>query len=135
MESAMNTNTHTLALTASKETAFAFLSRIENLPKWATRFCKELKKDAEGRDKVVTPQGEIFFRLAPDPATGVIDMYGGPAPDQEAYWPARVVERPGSGSLFIFTAMQYPGIPDEAFAAQCEGLKAEFEHIKELLEK
>jgi hypothetical protein len=131
----MNTSTHTLSLNASKATVFAFLSRIENPPKWATRFCKELKKDREGRDKVVTPQGEIFFRMAPDPVTGVIDMYGGPAPDQEAYWPARVVERPGSGSLFIFTAMQYPGVPDDAFAAQCEGLKAEFEHIKEFVEK
>ena len=131
----MNTSTHTLSLNASKATVFAFLSRIENLPKLATRFCKELKKDREGRDKVVTPQGEIFFRIAPDPVTGVIDMYGGPAPDQEAYWPARVVERPGSGSLFIFTAMQYPGVPDDAFAAQCEGLKAEFEHIKEFVEK
>jgi len=131
----MNTSTHTLALAASKKVTFAFLSRIENLPKWATRFCRELRKDAEGRDKVVTPQGEIFFRMVSDAATGVIDMYGGPAPDQEAYWPARVVERPGSGSLFIFTAMQYPDVPDDAFAAQCEGLAAEFEHIRELVEK
>lgn len=131
----MNTNTHTLPLAASREKAFAFLSRIENLPKWAKRFCKELKQDADGRHKIVTPQGEIFFRMVTDATTGVIDMYGGPAPDQEAYWPARVVERPGSGSLFIFTAMQYPGVPDDAFAAQCEGLAAEFEHIRELVEK
>jgi hypothetical protein len=130
----MNTNTHTLALAASKDAAFAFLSKIENLPKWATRFCKELKKDAEGRDKIVTPQGEMFFRIEADAATGVIDMYGGPAQGEEAYWPARIVERPGNGSLFIFTAMQYPGVADADFAAQCEGLKAEFEHIKHHVE-
>jgi hypothetical protein len=126
----MNTNTHTLELNASKADAFAFLSNIENLPKWATLFCKELKRDAEGRYKVVTPQGEIFFRIVSDPKTGVTDMYGGPAEDQMAYWPARVVERPGRGSLFIFTAMQYPGVSDEAFVAQCDGLKREFMHIK-----
>lgn len=126
----MNTNTHTLPLAASKDKAFAFLSKIENLPKWATRFCKELKKDAAGRHKIVTPQGEIFFRIEADARTGVIDMYGGPTPDAMAYWPTRVVERPGHGSLFIFTAMQYPGVPDAEFAAQCEGLKAEFEHIR-----
>jgi hypothetical protein len=130
----MNTSTHTLPLAVSKQTAFAFLSKIENLPKWATRFCKELKKDASGRDKIVTPQGEIFFRIEADPATGVIDMHGGPAPDAEAYWPARVVERPGNGSLFIFTAMQYPGVPDADFAARCDGLQAEFEHIKRHVE-
>jgi hypothetical protein len=130
----MNTTTHTLALAASKPAAFAFLSKIENLPKWATRFCKELKKDQHGRDKIVTPQGEMFFRIEADRTTGVIDMYGGPAPDAEAYWPARVVERPGNGSLFIFTALQYPGVSDANFAAQCEGLKAEFEHIKRCIE-
>jgi len=130
----MNTNTHTLPLAASKDKAFAFLSKIENLPKWATRFCKELKQDDAGRPKIVTPQGEIFFRIEADARTGVIDMYGGPAPDAMAYWPARVVERPGHGCLFIFTAMQYPGVPDADFAAQCEGLRAEFEHVKACVE-
>jgi hypothetical protein len=134
MEKPMNTSTHTVALTASKQTAFAFLSKIENLPKWATRFCKELKKDAKGRDKIVTPQGEMFFRIEADAATGVIDMYGGPATGQEAYWPARVVERPGHGSLYMFTAMQYPGVSDADFDAQCEGLEAEFKHIKRYVE-
>ncbi len=57
-------------------------------------------------------------------------MYGGPREDQLAYLPARVVEQPGAGSLFIFTAFQYPGVRDEDFAAQCEGLKQEFPHIK-----
>jgi hypothetical protein len=130
----MNSSTHTLPLAASKQTAFAFLSKIENLPKWATRFCKALKKDADGRDKIVTPKGEMFFRMEADPMTGVIDMHGGPVTGDEAYWPARIVEQPGNGSLFIFTAMQYPGVSDADFAAQCEGLKAEFEHIKHHLE-
>jgi hypothetical protein len=126
----MRTNTHTLELKASKADAFAFLSDIENLPKWATLFCKELKRDDQDRYKVVTPQGEIFFRIVSNPETGVVDMYGGPTEDQMAYWPARIVERPGNGSLFIFTAMQYPGVSDETFAAQCEGLQQEFAHIK-----
>ena len=131
----MNTSTHTLSLAASKEQAFAFLSKIENLPKWATRFCKELTRAADGRDRIVTPQGEMYFNIEADASTGVIDMYGGPASGREAYWPARIVERPGSGSLFIFTALQYPGVPDADFAAQCEGLEAEFEHIRQWVEK
>lgn len=115
----MQTSTHTLELDAPKSEAFRFLSNIENLPKWATLFCKQLKRDSAGRHKVLTPEGEIFFRIRSDAKTGIIDMYGGPAEDHMAYWPARVVERPGHGSLFIFTAMKYPGVPDEAFAAQC----------------
>lgn len=125
----MQTSTHTLRLTAPKARVFAFLSQIENLPKWATLFCRGLKRDAQGRWKVETPDGEIFFRIAADAETGVVDMYGGPTEDQMAYWPARVVERPG-GSLFIFTAFQYPGMPDEAFKAQCDGLQREFPHIR-----
>jgi hypothetical protein len=128
----MRTSTHTLPLTTTKEKAFAFLSDIENLPKWATVFCKELKRDGKGRYKVVTPRGEIFFRIEADARTGVVDMHGGPSEDQMSYWPARVVERPGHGSLFIFTAMQYPGISDEAFAAQCAGLEHEFPLIERL---
>ena len=56
-------------------------------------------------------------------------MYGGPREEEMAYWPARIVERPG-GSLFIFTAFQYPGMADDTFQAQCDGLKREFEHIR-----
>jgi len=131
----MNTSTRTVAINATPADVFAFLSRIENLPKWATAFCKEVKKEADGRHKVVTPQGEIFFHIDSDGKTGVIDMYGGPSEDQMACWPARVVARPGHGSLFIFTAMQYPGVSDESFAAQCESLDQEFAHLKNQIEK
>jgi hypothetical protein len=127
----VKTIAHTLSLNASRGKAFAFLSNIENLPKWATLFCKELKRDAQGRHRVLTPGGEIYFRIVADEITGVIDMFGGPAEDQLACWPARVVERPGGGSLFIFTAMQYPDMTDEVFIQQCDGLKQEFVHIVE----
>jgi hypothetical protein len=59
----MNTSTHTLSLRASRERAFDFLSRIDNLPKWATAFCRKLNPIGDGRYKVITPQGEIFFRI------------------------------------------------------------------------
>jgi hypothetical protein len=129
MENDMKTATHTLPLQSPKTKAFAFLADLNNLPKWATAFCKGLKKDAEGRDKVITPGGEIFFKILADESTGVIDMFGGPTEAQMTYWPARVVDRPGHGSLFIFTAMQHPGVTDESFVRQCEGLKEEFAHI------
>lgn len=130
----MNTSTHTVSLTASKDKAFAFLADIENLPLWATMFCSELKRDDSGLHRVVTPNGEILFRIDADPATGVIDMYGGPTEEQMAYWPARVVDRPGAGSLFIFTAFQYPGMSNEEYALQCEGLEREFLNISRLMD-
>ena len=125
----MNSRTHTYALSAPKIRVFDFLSKIENLPKWATLFCQELKRTDGDRCKVVTPQGEIFFRIEADAKTGVIDMFGGPSEQQMIYWPTRVVER-GGGSLLIFTSYQYPGTTDDEFVKQCEGLRQEFPHIE-----
>jgi hypothetical protein len=130
----MKTNTHTLKLKAPKERTFDFLSRIENLPKWATLFCRKLESVPDGRHKVVTPQGEIFFRIEGDARTGVIDMYGGPNETALAHWPTRVIPLGEDESMFIFTALQYPGTSDTDFAAQCRGLEQEFPHIKANLE-
>jgi hypothetical protein len=126
----MKTSTHTLTLNAPKQRAFDFLSRIENLPKWATLFCKKLEPMAGGQYKVFTPQGEIFFRIEGDARTGVIDMYGGANESALAHWPTRVIPLGKDESMFIFTALQYPGISDSDFAAQCRGLEQEFPHIK-----
>jgi hypothetical protein len=126
----MKTSTHALSLKAPKAQAFDFLSRIENLPKWATLFCQKLERDANGRHKVITPNGEIFFRIDSDAPTGVIDMYGGPTEEALAHWPTRVIALGDNESMFIFTALQYPGISDSDFAAQCQGLEREFRHIK-----
>lgn len=130
----MKSSTHTLSINASKDRTFDFLSRIENLPKWATLFCRRLDRDAQGRDKVITPQGEMFFQIRSDADTGVIDMYGGPSEDRMAHWPTRVIPLGSDSSLFIFTALQYPGISDSEFAAQCEGLNREFPHIRSHVE-
>jgi hypothetical protein len=130
----MKSSTHTLTVRASKDRTFDFLSRIENLPKWATLFCKELKPMAGGHYKVITPQGEIFFRIDGDSHTGVIDMYGGPDEAKLAHWPTRVIPLGDNESMFIFTALQYPGISDSDFAVQCHGLEAEFPQIKAHLE-
>ena len=56
----MNARTVTTILPASKERAFAYLSNVENLPRWATEFARELKV-VDGRHKVVNGLGELFF--------------------------------------------------------------------------
>src|SRR5215510_7350284 len=105
----MNNQTHCLNVAAPRDRVFGFLSQIENLPKWATLFCQGLRRDAQGRHWIATRQGEMLFRIEADAATGVIDMFGGPSEDAMACWPARVIERPDGGTLFLFTALQYPG--------------------------
>jgi hypothetical protein len=121
--------TVTTVVDAPKERVFTFLSRVENLPKWATEFARELKVEG-GHTKVVNGLGEFDFAIEADEETGVIDMYAGPSPDELALFPTRVVELPGGSSAYTFTMFQMPGMPDELFEAQYESLLREFENIE-----
>ena len=129
----MNNRTRTVTFNAPKEKVFDYVSNIENLPKWATGFCLELKK--AGSDyKVKTPDGEIYFWIDADKKSGVLDMFGGPTKDQAACWPARVAGLPDRTSVLIFTAVQLPDVPDEVFEMQCKSLDEEFENIRRAVE-
>jgi hypothetical protein len=129
----MNNRTKTVTFNAPKEKVFDYLSNIENLPKWATGFCRELKRT--GKDyKVVTSEGEMYFWIDADKKSGVLDMFGGPSKDEAACWPARVAGLPDNTSVLIFTAVQLPGVPDETFEMQCRSLDGEFENIRRAVE-
>ena len=125
----MESRTVTAVLDAPRENVFDYLSKVENLPRWATEFARELKYE-DGQAKVVNGLGEFYFTIDADPATGVIDMYAGPSLDQLALFPTRVVELGGGASAFSFTMFQQPGMPDELFESQYSSLLAEFENIR-----
>ena len=125
----MTRRTVTTVLDAPKEEVFSYLSRIENLPRWATEFARELRYE-DGRAKVVNGLGEFYFSIEADEHTGVIDMYAGPTEDELGLFPTRVVELPGGASAYSFTMFQAPGTPDELFESQYESLLREFENIR-----
>jgi hypothetical protein len=125
----MRNRSVTTVLDAPREDAFAFLSRIENLPRWATEFARELRWE-DGRAKVVNGRGELWFDMAADERTGVIDMYAGPEPDDLALFPAPVIALPGGRSAFTFTMFQGQGMPDEVFDEQYESLLRELENVQ-----
>ena len=129
----MNSKTVTLILNAPKSKVFSFISNIENLPKWATEFCKELKKDGD-KYKVIScnpDAGELFFSIRSDQATGVVDMFAGPTAEQMSIFPTRVVELSDNASVYIFTMFQTPGMSDELFNAQYNSLTKEFGNIRQ----
>jgi hypothetical protein len=125
----MQTRTVTTVLEAPREEVFSYLSKVENLPEWATEFARELKYE-NGHAKVVNGLGEFYFTIDADPDTGVIDMYVGPSPDELALFPTRVVELPGGASAYSFTMFQQPGMPDELFESQYASLLKEFDNIR-----
>lgn len=129
----MNTSTKTTVFDAPRSRVFAYLSDVENLPDWATGFCKELRKE-NGDYVVVTPDGPLLFRIDHDERTGVIDMVAGPTWDQTVTWPARLASLPDDKTLLTFTAIQTPDLDDDAFAGQCAELENEFELIRKVVE-
>ena len=125
----MESRTVTTHLDAPRERVYDYLSKIENLPRWATEFARELRYE-DGKAKVVNGLGEFYFSIEGDPATGVIDMYAGPTEDNLALFPTRVVSLPGGGSAYSFTMFQAPEMPDELFESQYRALLREFENIR-----
>jgi hypothetical protein len=125
----MESRTVTAVLAAPKQEVFDYLSQIENLPKWATEFARELKYEGD-KAKVVNGLGEFYFRIDADPYTGVIDMHAGPTEDELALFPTRVLELPDNRSTYTFTMFKAPGTPDELFESQYRSLLLEFDNIR-----
>jgi hypothetical protein len=125
----MRSETVTTVLPAPKGEVFGYLAEVENLPRWATEFARELKVE-NGRHKVVNGLGEFFVAIEADEATGVIDMRAGPTESEMALFPTRVVELPDGRSAFTFTMFQGPGSSDELFESQQASLMREFENIE-----
>jgi hypothetical protein len=125
----MITRTVTAVLDAPRDEVFDYLSRVENLPEWATDFARELRYE-EGRAKVVNGLGEFYVEIDADPATGVIDMYAGPSEAELALFPTRVVPLGEAGSAYSFTMFKAPEMPDDLFESQYESLRREFDNIR-----
>ena len=122
----------TTVLPAPQETVFHYMSDIENLPEWATEFARELHR--EGDDyKVVNGLGEFYFVIDADRASGVIDMFAGPAKDAMAVFPTRAVALPGGRTAYSFTMLQSPEMPDELFESQHASLQRELANVERLL--
>jgi hypothetical protein len=126
----MMNQTVTAVLDAPSERVFDYLSKVDNLPEWATDFARELKYDGENA-KVVNGLGEFFFMIDAHRDTGVIDMYAGPTEDQMALFPTRVVALGPERSAYTFTMFKPPGMDEALFEAQHRSLQREFQNIRE----
>lgn len=125
----MISRTVTAVLPAPKEAVFDYLSRLENLPEWATDFARELKY-VDGKAKVVNGLGEFHVVIDADHKSGVIDMYAGPSEHELTLFPTRVVPLGEAKSAYSFTMFKAPEMPDELFESQYESLWREFDNIR-----
>lgn len=125
----MKSKTATLILNMPKERVFSYVSNVNNLPRWATEFCKELRT-IDGKTRVVTDHGELFLQIAADENTGVVDFLAGPTEDKMGVFPSRVVALPDETSAYSFTLFQAADMSDEEFEKGFRSLQKELENLK-----
>src|SRR5712692_6779539 len=112
---------------------YEFVSIPENLPKWATGFCKSVRK-SDGDWIVETPQGPMKIRFVEKNDFGVLDHYVTVAPGVEVYVPMRVLPN-GSGSELIFTLFRLPEMSDEKYAEDASLVERDLRTLKKVLER
>jgi hypothetical protein len=127
----MISRTVTAVLDAPSTDVFEFLSRVDNLPIWATDFARALKYE-NGKPKVVNGLGEFYFRIDANGDTGVIDMFAGPDESEMAIFPTRVVELAPDKCAYTFTMFKASQMSDDLFDSQHRSLLREFENIRAL---
>lgn len=112
---------------------YEFVSNPENLPKWATGFCKSVRKSND--DWIVdTPQEPMKVRFVEKNNFGVLDHYVTPAPGVEVYVPMRVLSN-GSGSEVIFTLFRLSEMSDEKYAEDIGLVEQDLRTLKKMLEQ
>ena len=116
-------------MTVPKDTVFAFLSNVENLPKWSTKFVKKIIT-VDGKYKAVTPIGEVFIRLDTNEKSGLIDIYAGPTEDNMTPAYLRIISLPDESTAVMFTFFQFASTPNTLWKIFCEWIKIEVENIQ-----
>jgi len=126
----MMNQTVTAVLDAPSERVFDYLSKVDNLPEWATDFARELKYEGENA-KVVNGLGEFFFTIDAHRDAGVIDMYAGPTEAQMALVPPRFLALGTERSAYTFTMFKASVMYEALFEAQHRSLQREFQNIRD----
>ena len=125
----MNSVTETCVVNVPRDSVFEFLSNIENIPKWATKFVSKLTL-VGNKYKALTPIGEVFIRLDTDKKAGLIDIYAGPTEDNMTPAYMRIISLQDTSTAVMFTFFQYDSTPDAIWEVFCEWIKIEVGNIK-----
>ena len=132
MNGLMKSKTLQISIRCDPRKVFAFVSILENLPRWATAFVQSIKK-LNGVWVAQTTQGPAKFKIAKKNSFGILDHIVIPAPGVEVYVPMRVVAN-GSESEVIFTLFQGPGMSSRQFAHDQKLVKKDLATLKRVLE-
>jgi hypothetical protein len=125
----LNSITETCVVSAPREKVFKFLSDIENLPQWSTKFIKKITK-AKGKYTAQTPIGKVFIKFDINKTAGIIDIYAGATEDKMTPAYMRIISLPNNSTAVMFTFFQWDSTPDAMWEIFCEWIKVEVENIR-----
>ena len=133
MTELFDAKTFSLSIKADPKKIYSFVSKPENLPKWATAFCKSITKS--GDDWVMqTDLGPAKVKFVEQNDFGILDHYVYPAPNIEVYVPMRVLSN-FSGSEILFTLYRLPFMDEEKFKTDLDLVERDLNTLKEVMEK
>jgi Polyketide cyclase / dehydrase and lipid transport len=124
----MRTHTTSIQIDAPAEEVLALVGDLEQLPRWAVGFAKVVEREGDGHVVTLGSGERLPIALAVDPDRGTADFDVAGVP---AY--TRVVPAAG-GSVYTFTMLQGPDMPDDVFDGQVAALGHELRVLKGILE-
>lgn len=125
----LNSITETCVVSTPREKVFEFLSDIENLPQWSTKFIKKIT-NVKGKYIAQTPIGEAFIRLDANKTSGLVDIYAGITEDNMTPAYLRIISLPNNATAVMFTFFQWDSTPDAMWEIFREWIKVEVENIR-----
>ena len=132
MAALLKSKTVSVSINCNPKKVYEFVSKPENLPKWAKMFCRSIKK-SNGKWIAETPQGPVKVRFTGKNNFGVLDHYVNPGPGVEVFVPMRVVPN-ASGSEVLFTVYQPGDMSDEKNAEEIGWVKQDLNNVKSIME-
>ena len=125
----MKIHTGHIVINVPRDKAFAYIAEYENIPKWSKNFILKLEKTGS-EYTATTPVGKMKFEIVADKRNGVIDLLMDGRP-----LPTRVVALGPQITLYLFTLILPPNLPEQEFQGGIKGLEEELQLLKDQLEK
>ncbi|MCK5525350.1 MAG: hypothetical protein KAI83_19655 [Thiomargarita sp.] len=128
----MTLYTQSITINIAPDKLYDFLSRPENLPKWAI-FCHDIS--LQGNDWIATTDfGDAKIRFNTDANLGVIDFYISKTPGIEMPSYSRILPNE-NGSEYLFMHFRPSDIPADVYEKKVVGqIEQELSDIKQLME-
>ncbi|VAX00770.1 hypothetical protein MNBD_GAMMA22-887 [hydrothermal vent metagenome] len=125
----MKNNDLSITIPAPKDAVFNYLVDVENFPEWATEFCHELKQK-NGHYKIVSPMGELYFRINSDETSGEIKYFATSELNGDECLSSKVSTIDNNSCQYMVDFYKTECISDEVFETQCNSIKLELQNIK-----